>query len=276
MIDTHVHLWDPAVLHYRWMEPGSRFNRRFGAEEFAAASDGQSVSRAVFVQCDATDALAEVRWVSEQAKLDQRIAAIVAFAPVNLGTAVRPYLEALSAYPLVTGIRWNVQDQPIAVMNDILLHQGIQALEDYHYVFDLCIRAHQLPAATALVRACPRVRFFLDHLGKPDIKSGKLDPWRAHLMALSAYPNVVCKLSGIITEADHTAWSVHQLRPYVDHMIAAFGAERILWGSDWPIVLDASDYRRWCETTQVLLGWLDETTRNRLLHDNAVNVYRLT
>jgi L-fuconolactonase len=276
MIDTHMHLWDPAVLRYGWMEPSSRFNCRFGAAEFAAASHGLLVSRAVFVQCDATDALAEVLWVSEQAALDQRIAGIVAFAPVDQGDAVRAHLKALSAYPLVKGVRWNVQDQPETVMADKTFRAGIRAVADYNYVFDLCIRAHQLPATTDLVRACPNVRFVLDHLGKPDIKAGQLDPWRSHLSDLAALPNVVCKLSGLVTEADHAAWSIHDLRPFVNHMINVFGPDRVLWGSDWPIVLHVSDYRRWCETTEALLGWLDPATRQRLLHDNAIKVYRLS
>jgi len=276
MIDTHMHLWDPAVLRYGWMEPSSRLNCRFGAAEFAAASHGLPVSRAVFVQCDATDALAEVQWVSEQAALDQRIAGIVAFAPVDQGDEVRAHLNRLSAYPLVTGVRWNVQDQPQTVMADQTFRTGIRALADYNYVFDLCIRAHQLPATTDLVRACPNVRFVLDHLGKPDIKAGQLDPWRSHLSDLAALPNVVCKLSGIVTEADHAAWSIHDLRPFVNHMINVFGPDRVLWGSDWPIVLHVSDYRHWCETTEALLGWLDPVTRKRLLHDNAIEVYRLS
>jgi L-fuconolactonase len=275
MIDTHMHLWDPAVLRYGWMEPNSRFNCRFGAAEFAAASHGLSVSRAVFVQCDATDALAEVLWVSEQAALDQRIAGIVAFAPVDQGEGVRAHLTALNAYPLVKGVRWNVQDQPETVMADKSFRAGIRAVADFNFVFDLCIRAHQLPAATDLVRACPNVGFVLDHLGKPDIKAGQLDPWRSDLSDLAALPNVVCKLSGLVTEADHAAWSIHDLRPFVNHMIAVFGPNRVLWGSDWPIVLDVSDYRRWCETTEALLGWLDPATRKSLLHDNAIKVYRL-
>jgi L-fuconolactonase len=126
-----------------------------------------------------------------------------------------------------------------------------------------------------LVRRCPGTRFVLDHVGKPDIAAGLLDPWRAEILALAALPNVACKVSGMVTEADPTAWTVADLEPYVAHVLTSFGEERVLFASDWPVVTLAADYLRWVETLDGLTIGLSEPARRKLWADNARRVYRL-
>jgi L-fuconolactonase len=141
--------------------------------------------------------------------------------------------------------------------------------------FDLCCFHHQLPAVIRLVRACPDTAFILDHFGKPGIKAGLLDPWRAHIDALAALPNVDCKLSGLITEANHAAWTQDHLRPYVDHVLAAFGPSRLLFGGDWPVAKLAGPYTRWLDTARQLVSHVSPEGQAAIFADTARRVYRL-
>lgn len=272
LIDTHLHLWDPALVP--WTRGNPLFNRVSDAAQFMAASADCHVVRAVFVQCDATDAAAEVAWVAEQAKSDARIAGIVAFAPVDQGAAVRARLAELAKHPLVRGIRRNLQGQPLGFCARPEFVAGLQALAEFDLSFDLCLRRAQLPEVITLVKACPQVRFMLDHLGNPPIADRTMDSWAAPFAELATLPNVFCKLSGIVTVAV-PAWTIEDLAPYVEHALKTFTPARLAWGSDWPIVLKASDYRHWVDATRTLLALLPVEDQRRILHDNAITFYRL-
>ncbi len=149
-------------------------------------------------------------------------------------------------------------------------------LAEFKLSFDLCIKHWQLPYVTELVRRCPDTAFILDHLGKPDIKQQLLDPWQADLRTLAGLPNVVCKISGMVTEADHEGWQPADLEPFINTVLEAFGEERILFGSDWPVALLASSYRRWYETLEVLTARLPFSARRKLWAENAQHFYRLS
>lgn len=272
LIDTHLHLWDPALVP--WTRGNPLFNRVFDAAQFTAASADCDVVRAVFVQCDATDAAAEVAWVAEQAKSDARIAGIVAFAPVDEGAAVRARLAEFAKLPLVRGIRRNLQGQPLGFCARPEFVAGLQALAEFELSFDLCIRRAQLPEVVTLVKACPQVRFMLDHLGNPPIADRSMDGWAAPFAELATLPNVFCKVSGIVTVAAPT-WTIEDLAPYVEHALKSFTPARLVWGSDWPIVLKVSDYRHWVDATRTLLAGLPAEDLRRILHDNAITFYRL-
>jgi L-fuconolactonase len=275
LIDTHLHLWDPAVLRYPWLAGSELLDRRHAVGEFAAASAECDVARAVFVQCEASDGMAEVRWVAQQAADDRRIVGIVAHAAVERGMAVREQLAELARQPLVRGIRRMLQGTARGFATQEGFIAGVRCLAEFSFSFDLCLQRDQLPEAIALVRACPQVRFVLDHLGNPPIAAHGREPWAEDLAALAALPNVWCKLSGIVTVADPAAWTIDDLAPYVDHALRVFGSERMMWGSDWPVVLKASDYRHWVDATRTLVGGLPEAARRRVLHDNAAVFYRL-
>jgi L-fuconolactonase len=126
-----------------------------------------------------------------------------------------------------------------------------------------------------LVRRCPQVTFVLDHLGKPGVKDGLLDPWRGHIHELSAMDNMVCKVSGLATEADHVAWTPEQLRPYIDHVIASFGFERVMFGGDWPVSTQAIGYGQWIAVLDEALSGCSESELERFWRRNAQRVYRL-
>ena len=126
------------------------------------------------------------------------------------------------------------------------------------------------------MRACPDVSFVLDHLAKPDIRSGTLDPWRLHMETLARLPNVACKISGVATEADHQRWTVDDLAPYIHHALDVFGEDRVLFGGDWPVALLATSYRRWVETLATLTADLSPEAQRKLWVENARRIYRLS
>lgn len=213
----------------------------------------------------------------EIAQDEPHLQAIVAAAPVERGTAVRQHLEALVALsPLIKGVRRNIQDETepyFCLQPDFVA--GVRLLPQYGLSFDLCIRHWQLPAVVELVRRCPDTIFILDHLGKPDIKQHLLNTWKKDVRALAELPNVACKISGMVTEADHERWRPDDLAPFINVVVESFGEERIMFGSDWPVALLASPYQRWYETLQTLTAHLPLADRQKLWAENAQRFYRI-
>lgn len=148
-------------------------------------------------------------------------------------------------------------------------------LPEYGLSFDICINHRQLPAAITLVRACPDTAFMLDHIAKPNISERVLDPWRDQMRELASFPNVLCKISGVATEADQTAWTPDDLAPYVRHVLDVFGEDRVAFGGDWPVALLATSYRRWVDTLDQLTADLSDTARAKLWGENARTFYRI-
>ncbi len=231
----------------------------------------------VEVGVEPQETLREARYVAELAREEPRLQAIVAAAPVEGGAAVRAHLESLLAVsPLIKGVRRNLQDETepdFCLRPDFVA--GVRLLAEYSLSFDLCIKHWQLPGVIELVRRCPDTVFILDHLGKPDIKRQKLDSWQVHLRKLAELPNVACKISGIVTEADHEHWQPADLEPFVNVALEAFGEERVLFGGDWPVVLLASSYSRWYESLEALTARLPLSARRKLWAENARRFYRM-
>lgn len=274
-IDAHMHFWDRQVLPYPWLDEVPAIAGRHTPDEIREEAAGRLPERIVFVECGAPGR-EEVGWVGQLAAREPRIAAIVAKCPVNEGAATTAALAELRLHPLVRGVRHLIQHEPdpgYCARPEFIA--GVRAAGAAGLSFDLCCFHHQLPAVVRLVRACPDTRFILDHCGKPGIRAGLLDPWREHLRELAALPNVDCKLSGLITEADHAAWTPAQLRPYVDHALAVFGPGRLLFGGDWPVAKLAGSYPRWLDTARDLVSHLSAAEQDAIFRRNALRVYRL-
>lgn len=279
IVDTHLHLWDPAYLRYPWLDGNPILNKPYLLADYNRHCGPVQVEKMVFLQCevDFSHFREEAAWVSELAKEDTRIAGIVPWAPLEKGEAVRTDLEALLAEnPLIRGIRRIIQFEPepdFCLQPDFV--RGVQLLADYGLSFDICIAHPQLANTIKLVEQCPNVNFILDHIGKPDIKAQLFEPWRSELRTLASFPNVWCKISGLVTEADHEKWTPADLRPYIDHVIETFGFDRVLYGGDWPVAYQATEYPRWVETlTWAVQGTSDEEQR-KLFRENAISFYRL-
>ena len=151
----------------------------------------------------------------------------------------------------------------------------MQCLPDYGLSFDICISHEQLANTITMVQRCPDTTFVLDHIAKPDIRAGRLDPWRQELSELARSPNVVCKISGLVTEADTANWTRDDLKPYIDHVIECFGFDRVMYGGDWPVSTQATDYPRWVETLDWAVAGATKVEKRQLFRDNAVRIYRL-
>ena len=277
LVDSHVHFWQPDKLHYAWLADLSLLNRPFGPADLAAEADGLPLEGIVFVQadCAAEDSMREVEWVSALAAADPRVQGIVAFAPLEQ-SRVSHYLGDLRANPLVKGVRRLIQSERVDFAAQPEFVRGVRLLAEYGLSFDICIRHEQLPAVIALAGECPEVRFVLDHAGKPRIRDHLIEPWATNIRRLAEFPNVACKLSGLVTEADVATWTPTDLQPYIDIVLEAFGPERVMFGGDWPVVKLAAEYSRWAAAAEVALSGLTDTELDKLFYTNACRFYHLS
>ncbi|MEM9387824.1 MAG: amidohydrolase family protein [Pseudomonadota bacterium] len=278
IVDSHLHIWDPSRLPYRWLNGHETLGRAYLLPDYDEAVDGVDVSKMVFVECDIDPghALDEIAWVDEVALQDPRIAAYVAHAPVETGDAIAPLLERLQDFSKMRGVRRLIQGETQAgfcVQPKFI--QGVQALERFGWSFDICILGWQMDDAISLVDACPNVQFILDHIGKPRIIDGALQPWARQMSALAERENVVCKLSGVATEADHQSWKASDLSPFIQTALQSFGPQRLMFGGDWPVATQAIDARSWISCVDDEVGSLSEDEKRCLFLDVAAETYRL-
>jgi len=278
IVDSHVHLADPGRFGYAWAAGAPSLNRTVLPDHLTAAAAPYTIDRFVFVEVD-VDPPAEVdeaRWVSDLALRDPRLQGIVACAHLEKGAAVAEDLDRLGELPRLRSIRRLIQNQPdpdFCLRPDFL--EGLSLLAARDLAFDICVFHHHLPNVIEMVQRTPDVRFVLDHIGKPGIREGLTEPWRQDLRRLASLPNVWCKLSGVVTEADHARWTPEEVRPYLRHALDCFGFERTMYGGDWHVVELACPYPRWVELVDEVVADASDDERRKLFRDNAIAFYRL-
>lgn len=246
IIDSHVHFWDRERLTTPWLDDApAELQSSHLPQDLAASGWAADAIVAVQADCLPEQGLAEARWFSDLEAEGARVEAVVAFAPLEVPAGRSAHLAALADLPHVVGVRRLLQDESPEFVTDPEFVRGVQSLAAHDFTMDLCIRQLHLPQAIRLVEQCPEVSFVLDHLGKPTIEAAAFDAWAADLTRLAALPNVVVKLSGLLTEAADDQRTSATLAPWLRHALEAFGPARCMFGSDWPVLNLAGGFPLW-------------------------------
>lgn len=277
-VDAHHHVWNLAVRDEPWIDPETMgaIRRDFGLDDLRPSAERHGVTATVLVQTLSDPD--ETRDFLRYAAHDPLVAAVTGWVDLT-SPSVADDLAALregEGGTYLRGIRHQVQDEPDPewlCRPDV--RRGIAAVGAAGLPYELLTLPPQLPAAIRTVADLPDVPFVLDHCSKPPIASGGIEPWASDLRTLASYSNVTCKLSGLVTEAAWSSWRVDHLRPYVEIVLEAFGPERLMWGSDWPVCLLASSYDRWAEAAEELTSGLSASERAAVFSGTARRVYRL-
>ncbi|HZH10366.1 MAG TPA: amidohydrolase family protein [Microvirga sp.] len=270
-IDSHQHFWRVSRGDYFWMSPDVEvLYRDYGPEDLQPLLARHDIGRTILVQ--AAPSVAETEFMLEIAAAAPFVAGVVGWVDFTDPDTAKT-IERLAANPLIVGFRPMVQD---ISDDDWLLRPDLTAafrtLVEQGLVFDALVLPRHLSRLLVLADRHPDLAIVIDHGAKPIIREGLLDPWRADMAAMAARPNTVCKLSGLVTEV-RAGWAVDDLRPYVDHLLKVFGPERLLWGSDWPVVNMAGGYDRWREAALELLADLSDVERGAVFGGNAARIY---
>ncbi|MFE7130067.1 amidohydrolase family protein [Streptomyces sp. NPDC057638] len=278
VIDAHHHVWDLSVRDQGWIAGAglAPLRRDFSLDDLAPQAQGAGVGATVVVQT--VTVAAETPELLDLADAHPLVAGVVGWTDLT-DPAVADALAALRELPggdRLVGIRHQVQEEPDPewlLRPDV--QRGLAAVAAAGLVYDLVVRPRQLLAAAEAASRQPGLTFVLDHLGKPPIATGELEPWAAHLRAFAARPNTVGKLSGLVTEARWSTWTPAGLRPYTERALEAFGPGRLMFGSDWPVCLLAAGYRRVITTVRELTEELTGPERKEIFEAAARRVYGL-
>lgn len=246
--------------------------------DFSRLTAEVEVDGIVFVEVDVATGqhLEEARWVALQAQTDNRLRGMVASMPLEHGSAVEADLAAYAEIAIARGVRRliEIHPEPGWCLREAFV-EGINLLPKYGLTFDLCLFHPQLGEVIQLIRLCPEVKFIVDHIAKPGIKSGLTEPWQEQMRTLAKLPNVWCKISGVVTEADHLAWTPGQVVPYIAHAIDCFGFDRVLFGGDWPVSELATTYQGWVDLVDRVVAGSSDAEIRKLYRDNAIEFYQL-
>jgi L-fuconolactonase len=278
IVDSHVHLYDIARFRYGWLDGVPKLKRTFLLEDFDRARGSVQVDKIVFaeVAVDPGLHLEEADFIQGLANNDARLRAMVAHAPLEKGSAVEADLVVLKKHPILRGIRRLIETErdPSFCLEPGFI-EAVKLLPKHGLTFDICVKHFALTYAIELARRCPEVSFILDHIGKPDIRHGLHEPWWAQIREMAALENVVCKVSGVVTEANHARWRREELKPYIAHVIDAFGFDRVMYGSDWTVSELTHPYPVFVEILDEILAGTNEAEQRKLYRDTAIRIYRL-
>ncbi|WP_342572840.1 amidohydrolase family protein [Paenibacillus sp. FSL R5-0749] len=274
-LDAHQHFWEYSIAEYGWIgEEMKAIRQSFLPHDLEPILTQSGMDGCIAVQ--ARQSLTETEWLLQLADQYEFIKGVVGWVDL-CSDDVRNQLELLASNPVLKGVRHVIQDEPdlqYVLREDF--QRGISLLKEYDLAYDLLVSKEQLPYAVDLVKAFPEQRFVLDHLAKPDIKSGILSPWQEALESLAAQPNTYCKLSGIVTEADWASWTPSDFTSYLNIAIEAFGAERLMFGSDWPVSNLAASYSEVYGLIKTHIQSLSESEQQMILGGTCAAFYQIS
>lgn len=271
-LDAHHHFWHYTPEEFNWLDDTPDLQRDYLPAEFKPQIDAAGVDGVITVQTRGYRV--DNDYMLGFAEQHDWVVAVVGHSPVTQGeAAVREHLERFLPRRKFVGIREVTQHQPAGFMLDDDFNAGLGMLKDFDLRFDLCIYENQLPETIELVDRHPQQVFVLDHLGKPRIRDGAFESWAENFRGLAERANVFCKLSGLVTEADWSAWTVEQLRPYMDVAVEAFGPDRLMFGTDWPVCRSGVEYGRWTQIVRDHAQQLSESEQASLFAGAAARAY---
>jgi L-fuconolactonase len=272
VIDAHHHLWCYSAIEYEWIDDRMAALRRdFLPADFIDELAKTGIDGAVTVQARQT--LEETQWLLKLASKHKEILGVVGWAPIassDFETSLRTL-----ANPKLVGLRHGVQAEPKGFLDGEDFNRGIRAMRGTGLVYDLLIVEHQLGEAIRFIDRHPQQMFVLDHIAKPKIAAAELEPWRTRMQVLSQRSNVSCKISGMVTEDSWSQWSIESLRPYLDTVVSAFGAHRLMAGSDWPVCLVATNYAQWWQLLRSYFADFSNDERANIFGATASRIYNL-
>ena len=273
-IDAHHHFWNYSAEEYGWLDDSMNCIRR----DFLPCDLDQEIRRTGVdgvVSVQARTTLEETRWLLDLAGQNPFVRAVVGWVPLR-EERLPDELELLCENPTLRAVREVMQGQPEGALLDKRFNEGVARLKDFGLAYDILIFENQLAEALAFVDRHPKQVFVLDHLAKPRIRDSVREPWASGIREIARRQNVFCKVSGMVTEADVRAWKPDQLRPYFDIVLEAFGPDRLMFGSDWPVCLPGVEYPSWL---QIVRGWASELSaaeKSDLFGGSAIRAYKLT
>ena len=274
-IDSHQHFWIYNPVEYDWIDESMAALRRdFLPHDLTPELEANDFHGSIAVQARQTSE--ETRWLLGLAERSPSILGVVGWADLR-SPDIRSQLKALTQNPKLVGIRHIVQSEPddrFLLQPDFL--RGVSTLEEFGLAYDILIYTRHLPVAAEFVQHFPRQRFVLDHMAKPPIKSGNIDEWANGIRRLAEFPNLCCKLSGLVTEADWGSWEPEQIIPFLDVAFESFGPNRLMIGSDWPVCLVAASYTQTIEVVKTYLIGQKPEHREAVLGGTADRFWRLT
>jgi len=273
-IDAHQHYWIYNPREYGWIDDSMATIRRdFLPDDLKLELERENFDGSVLVQTRQT--WEETRWLLELAGASPRTLGVVGWADLR-SPEIRSQLEAIAANPKLVGIRHIVQSEPDGnfLLGEEFL-RGVSMLEEFGLAYDILVYSRHLPVAAEFVKRFPGQRFVLDHMAKPPIKNGEIRLWSDGIRRLAEFPNVYCKLSGLVTEADWQHWRPDQITPYMEVAFEAFGPDRLMIGSDWPVCLVAASYRQVISVVTNHLQSYSQAVQDAVMGGNAQRFWRL-
>ncbi|MDP3432955.1 MAG: amidohydrolase family protein [Bacteroidota bacterium] len=274
IIDSHHHYWKYNPVEYDWIDDSMKVIRTdFLPEKLETTIREAGIDGVVSVH--ARQSVEETDWLIGMAHQNKFMKGVVGWLPL-VQDDIEAYLEKYSGEKILKGIRHVVQGEPdpeFILRNDF--NRGISLLKKYSLVYDILIFERQLPNTVRFADQHPDQLFVLDHIAKPLIRKNELSPWKENIQELAKRENVSCKISGMVTEADFTNWTPEQLLPYFDVILKAFGPNRLLFGSDWPVCLVATSYKNWADLVRKNISSFSETEQAKIMGENAFRIYDL-
>lgn len=273
IIDSHQHFWHYEPVKHSWIDDEMKSIRRdFLPEELAQVYKANEITGSVVVEADQAET--ETAFLLSLAKQHAFIKGVVGFADLKADT-IQERLEYFSQFSMLKGFRAVLQSQDPSYMLQPSFLRGISLLKQYDFTYDVLVFPKHLEAVKELVRKNPEQSFVVDHLAKPYIKAGEIDAWAKDMKELAHYPNLFCKISGMVTEADYTKWKPEDFTPYLDTVVNAFGTQRIMYGSDWPVCLVAASYAQVLSIVKNYFSSFTPDEQAAFFAGNATRFYHL-